>query len=56
MNQKHDTGNWVVTVFFDDEPSRVYGLFYSEELAIAWAESNREGWDAMIVQQLREAI
>jgi hypothetical protein len=47
---------WVVTVFFDHEPSRIYGLFDSEELAIAWAESNRDGWDAMVVQQLREAV
>jgi len=51
-----DTGKWVVTVFFDHEPSRVYGLFDSEESAIAWAESNRDGWDAMVVQQLREAV
>ena len=54
MNE--ETGKWVVTVFFDREPSRVYGLFDSEEEAMAWSESNREGWDAMVVQQLREAI
>jgi hypothetical protein len=51
-----DTGKWVVTVFLDHEPSRIYGLFNSEEEAIAWAESNRDGWDAMVVQQLREAV
>jgi hypothetical protein len=50
------TNKWVVTVFFDHEPSRVYGLFGSEEEAMAWAESNRDGWDAMVVQQLREAV
>jgi hypothetical protein len=49
-----DTGKWVVTVFFNHEPSRIYGLFDSEEGAIAWAESNREDWDAVAVQQLRE--
>jgi hypothetical protein len=54
MNE--ETGKWVVTVFLEYEPSRVYGLFDSEESAIAWAESNRDGWDAMVVQQLREAI
>jgi hypothetical protein len=48
-----DTGYWVVTVFFDHEPSRVYGLFCSEEEAMAWTESNREIWDAVAVQQLR---
>ena len=51
-----NTEKWVVTVFFDHEPSRVYGLFDSEESAIAWAESSRDGWDAMVVQQLREAV
>ena len=51
-----DTGKWVVTVFFDYEPSRIYGLFDSEEAAIAWTESNREIWDAVAVQQLREAV
>jgi hypothetical protein len=51
-----ETEKWVVTVFFDHEPSRVYGLFDSEELAMAWAESNRDGWDAMVVQQLRGAV
>ena len=50
-----DTGKWVVTVFFDLEPSIVYGLFDSEESAMAWVESNRDDWDAMVVQQLREA-
>ena len=49
-----DTGKWVVTVFFEYEPSRIYGLFDSEAGAIAWAESNREDWDAVAVQQLRE--
>jgi hypothetical protein len=47
-----DTGKWVVTVFFDHEPSRIYGLFDSEEEAMAWAESDRDSWDAMVVQQL----
>ena len=51
-----DTGWFVVTVFFEHEPSRVYGLFDSEEEAMAWAESNRDGWDAMVVQELREAV
>ena len=51
---EQDTGKWVVTVFFDHEPSRIYGLFDSEEGAIAWAESNREDWDAVAVHQLRE--
>lgn len=51
-----NTEKWVVTVFFEYEPSRVYGLFNSEDEAIAWTERNREGWDAMVVQQLREAI
>jgi hypothetical protein len=54
MNE--ETGKWVVTVFLEYEPSRVYGLFNSEEEAIAWAESNREDWDAMAVHQLREAV
>ena len=53
---KQDVEKWVVTVFFDHEPSRVYGLFDSEEEAMAWAESNQDGWDAMVVQQLREAV
>jgi len=47
-----DTGKWVVTVFFEHEPSRIYGLFDSEEEAMAWAESDQEIWDAMAVQQL----
>ena len=51
-----DTGKWVVTVFFEYEPSRIYGLFDSEEEAMAWAESDRDGWDAMVVQQLRGAV
>jgi len=47
-----DTGYWVVTVFFEYEPSRIYGLFDSEEEAIAWTESNQKIWDAVAVQQL----
>jgi hypothetical protein len=50
------TNKWVVTVFFDHEPSRIYGLFDSEEAAIAWTESNQEIWDAVAVKQLREAV
>ena len=33
---------WVVTVFWDYEPSEVYGTFPSEEEAIAWVDRQTE--------------
>jgi len=33
---------WIVTVFWDYEPSEVYGMFLSEEEAIAWVERQTE--------------
>jgi hypothetical protein len=33
-----DTGKWVVTTYFTNEPSEVYGFFDSDKEAYAWAE------------------
>jgi hypothetical protein len=51
-----ETSEWLVTVFFESESSIVYGLFDSKEKAVAWAESNYDGWDSYVVQQLRRVI
>jgi hypothetical protein len=46
---------WVVTCFFDHEPSEVYGTFGSETEATDWAESGRVAWDACHVASVRSA-
>lgn len=47
---------WVVTVFWDYEPSEVYGMFPSEEEAIAWGQTEVAPLDgyAFAVNRVRD--
>lgn len=39
-----ETGKWVIVHYFPNEPVQVYGLFDSDEEAIAYAEKQMPSW------------
>jgi len=47
---------WVVTLFFDYEPSEVFGLFDSEEQALMWAQTHSKTWGACVAHELRQPV
>jgi len=57
MTNDTDTDEkWVVTLFFDYEPSEVYGLFDSEEEALMWAESGFRTYGAAVAHMVRSPV
>jgi hypothetical protein len=47
--------DWVVTFFFDHEPSEVYGTFACESDGIKWAKTKAGVWGAYSVHLIRTA-
>lgn len=49
--------SWVVLVYYEREPSEVYGLFPTEKAAIEWAEQQAKwgcAWEVKMVLDIED--
>jgi len=53
IKMRESRAKWVVTFFFDHEPSEIYGTFACESEGIKWAESQTGVWGAYSVHLIR---